>query len=165
MAYATLQQLVDKFGLRELAQLLCDEERLVTDDLLRDKLAGDVSAWSQEEQDAITTAELRAAAALDRVSDLIDSAIGSRYNLPLTNPAYGPIVDCCLALSRAELSEDGDNISTTVKEERTYWRKWLERIENGKKILPGETQQGVSGHEQGRHCGTMPSSVDWEAYP
>lgn len=162
--YATLQDLVNKYGTNELAELLCDEQQFVTSSLLTAHLGGDVSQWSQPEQDAIARAALRAESSLRNQSDFIDAALGSRYHLPLLNPNYGALVDCCLALTRADLSDDGDNITTTVKEERDYWRKWLDRIADGKNSLPGEQTDAAAASVGQHHVGKLPSSVQWESY-
>lgn len=165
MAYATTGQFVDAYGLRELADLLRDEEALVSEDLLRDALAGDVTAWSQAEQDAVARALARATTAFARQSNFIDSHLMARYALPLLSPETTPVVECCLALTRAALAEDGDNISTTVKEERKHWRDWLKQVASGEAFLPGETAVGEGGADLKRHAGRMSSALDWEVYP
>jgi len=40
MPYASAQQLVEYYGLTEISQLVSDEESLISEELLRDALAG-----------------------------------------------------------------------------------------------------------------------------
>lgn len=164
MSYATLAQLVERYGLQELADLLCDEQQLVTDELLKAHLDEDVTDWSDDEQAVIAIAALRAANALAQQTALIDSKISTRYLLPLTSPASLPVVECCLALTRAALADDGDNLSTTIKEERKHWRTWLDQVASGDAVLPGETAIGTGGAAHRRHTGTMQSGINWESY-
>ena len=44
---------------------------------------------------------------------------------------------CCMALARCSLADDGDNISDSMKEDRTHWRGWLRDVQIGKVVLPG----------------------------
>ncbi len=162
--YATVAQLVERFGLNELAELLCDEEQLVTDALLQAHLDGDVSGYSAEEQSAIAAAIQRAENALSKQSVYIDSKIASRYSLPLNDPAALPVGECCLALTRAALTDDGTNISTKIKEERKHWRDWLDQLAKCDAVLPGENAVGTGGAVNGRHVGCMQSGIDWGTY-
>ena len=164
MSYTTLQSLVDTYGIAEVAALLCDEDRLVTEDLLRDKLAADVGTYSAPEQEAIAAAVVRAENALARQSIFIDSKIAARYTLPLTDAASTPVVECCLALTRAALADDGDNITKTIKEERAHWRSWLKQVVDGSALLPGEVAGNQSGVVSQRQTGAMCSGLDWDSY-
>ena len=163
-AYATLQELVDAFGAVELQQLLCDEDRLLTEALFRAALADDTSAYSQVEQDVATAALARANAALQKQTNFIDGKIMGRYQLPLITPANTSVGECCLALTRAALADDGDNISTTIKEERKHWRDWLREVAQGSAFLPGEVVAGSGGSVQQRKTGTICSGIDWATH-
>ena len=52
MPYATITQLIEAYGHAEVAELLCDEEQLVTETTLQAKVDGDISGLSTEEQTA-----------------------------------------------------------------------------------------------------------------
>ena len=164
MPYATINQLIEAYGHAEVAELLCDEEQLVTETTLQAKVDDDITGLSAEEQTAINTAWARGENILARQSVFIDSKIGIRFTLPLSDPSATPVVECCLALSRAALADDGDNISTTIKEERKHWRAWLNDIASGNALLTGETQGSIGGTVNGHHCAPIPSAVDWDSY-
>ena len=165
MAYATLLQLIEAYGHSEVTELLCDEEQLVTEIVLQAKVDDDISGLTTEEQAAVNAAWARAENVLSRQSIFIDSKIGIRYNLPLAAPESTPVGECCLGLTRAALADDGDNISTTIKEERKHWRAWLDDVGSGKALLTGETQGSIGGTTNGRHVADIPTSVVWNCYP
>lgn len=149
MAYATLEQLADRYGWSEISQLLSDEEGLVTEGLLKDVVTGaDLSGYSSNETNAADTAIVRAQDIAHKTSLLMDGKFSAVYSLPLPSDSdvQKSVEDCCLALTRAGLADDGDNLSKTMKEDRKYWRDWLNEIAAGKAFLPGvprETKDGV----------------------
>lgn len=162
--YATITQYVTKYGITELAELLEDEEQLLTEDILKAAIAGDTSEYTAEEQAAASAALDRVNSALSDESLTMDSHIGARFTLPLTDPTQAPLVSCCLALTRCALADDGDNISTTMKEDRSHWRGWLNKIAKGDATLPGEEIKGMAGADHQRKTGCMPSGIDWGGY-
>lgn len=167
MAYATIEQLTEKFGWTEISQLLADEEGLVTEALLKDIVAqADLGEYSQDQVNAGNAALLRVERALDKESHYMDSKLVAAYSLPLPASAQesAPLEDCCLALTRAALADDGDNVSTTMKEERKHWREWLNDIASGKAFLPGVSRTSDSGSVNQRLTGKPCSSVDWSKY-
>jgi len=165
MAYATLEQLIEAYGIAEVSQLLCDEESLVTESLLNDIIAsGNLSAYSQQEQDAIAKAVARAETILERQTVFIDSKISGRYRLPLKDADGSPVIECCLALTRAALADDGANISKRVIEERDHWRKWLNDVQKGHAHLLNEDARKASGSESRRLTARPKSAIEWGTY-
>ncbi len=165
--YATVQALALAFGTRELSQLLCDEQGLVSEPLLSDALNEiPLDGYTTEEQAAIQRALLRANTVLDRQSVFINGHLTGRYPLPLPLSASTstPLQECCLALTRAALSDDGDNLSELVAEERKFWRKWLKDIETGKALLQGVNPTSLGGAEQQRLTGQASSAINWNNY-
>lgn len=167
MAYATLEQLMESFGWTEISQLLEDEQGLVTEALLKNLVTqADLGEYGPEQIEEGEAALLRVTRALDKQSNFMDSKLAAAYALPLPTNARetAPLEDCCLALTRAALSDDGDNLSTTMKEERKYWRSWLDEIATGKAWLPGVSRTSENGSESRRQASQPRSSVDWSCY-
>lgn len=168
MPYATAQQLVDQYGLDEISQLLSDEEYIISATLLAEELAG-VPIEDDDEAAAVERAFRRLGQVFKAQSSFIDSKIGQRYSLPLpmTEEAINatPILECCLALSRASLCDDDDNMTDDIKADRKFWRDWLDQIANGKAIIPGITvTQNSSGAVQQRLTGQARSNINWSAF-
>ena len=164
MSYATLEQLIERFGLEEMTQLLADEHDLLTEELLQAALNDSASSYSSQEQEAATQAIDRADAIISQQSDVMDTKLGARYLLPLMNPDNGSIVECCLALSRAALSDDSTNISKLILSERADAKKWLKDIAENKAHLPDERSRKSGGAEKKCHTRRPKSSVNWRAY-
>jgi phage gp36-like protein len=167
MPYATFEQLTEAYGWTEISQLLEDEEGLVTEALLKDVFfEADLGGYSAEEIAAATVALLRATNALLKQSHYIDSKLAAKYSLPLPAGAEDttPLKECCLALTRPALADDGDNISTTMKEERKHWREWLNDIANGNAFLPGIAHTAEGGNVNRRITSKPCSSVDLDRY-
>lgn len=167
MTYATLQQLCEAYGFGDIAELLCDENALITEALLRDAVAEqDLASYSSEEQTAVLDALIRANQILNRQSVFIDSKLANNYHLPLPDSARDntPVVECCLALARAALADDGDNLSETLTAERKHWRNWLNDLAAGRAVLPGVARIASGGARQQRKTAAVSSSVDWSAY-
>lgn len=167
MAYATAQELVEAYGLGEVADLLADENGHITPALLSDALAElPLDGYTNEEQDAVEAALNRLQRVLERQSQYIDSKLAQRYELPLPAEAQQstPVAECCLALTRAALADDGDNLSTTMKDERKHWREWLDEIANGKAALPGVDAIATGGTPNRRLTAAAPSAIDWNSY-
>lgn len=164
MAYATLEQMIERFGLEEMSQLLVDEQDLLTGELLQAALNDSVSSYSDQEQSAATYAINRADTIVDQQSDVMNTKLGTRYLLPLNRPDNGSIIECCLALSRAALSDDSSNISKLIMAERDNARKWLRDISESKAHLPDERSHKSGGAEKKYHTRQPRSSVNWEFY-
>ncbi len=167
MPYALFEQLTEAYGWTEVSQLLEDEEGLVSEALLKDVfLEADLSAYAAENIAAANTALLRANNALLKQSHYIDSKVAAKYSLPLPAAAEDttPLKECCLALTRAALADDGDNLSTTMKEERKHWREWLNDIAIGKAFLPGVAYTSEGGSINRRITSKPCSSVDLNRY-
>jgi phage gp36-like protein len=167
MAYATLTQLAERYGWTELTQLLVDEEDLVTESLLKDVVnLADLSSYTQAEIDAADVAIARVGDLTHKNSLLMDGKFLSVYALPLPNDTdvQKSVEDCCLALSRAALADDGDNLTKTMKEDRKYWREWLNEIAAGKSHLPGVTRVGIEGATQQRLTSGGRTATDLSDY-
>jgi phage gp36-like protein len=167
MPYATAQQLAQQYGVEEISQLVSDEESLVSEQMLSDALAGNsLTGYTTDEQAAIARAMNRINQVLAMQSNFMDSRLALRYALPLPFTTdqvnASPLLECCLALSRAALSDDDENMTTLVEKERDYWRDWLSDIAKAKAIIPGlvitQSQDGVVN----RHItGQAKTRVDW----
>lgn len=167
MSYAAVVDLIEAYGLQELYELLSDENGLITAQLVSDAVAGSpLDDYTADQIDAVTAALARAANVLERQSSVMNGALASRYALPLdadAEDANGALFECCLALTRAALADDGDNVSTTMKEERSYWRDWLKRIERGETRLVNVEPISAGGTNQ-RLTAPAPSDVNWTTY-
>ncbi len=151
MAYANITQLAERYGWTELSQLLSDEDGRVTEALLRDVVnASDLTGYSQADIDAVNTAITRVNNLAHKQSLLMNGKFLAVYALPLPNDVdvQKSVEDCCLALTRAALADDGDNLTTTMKDDRKYWREWLNEIAAGKSFLPGVLRVGTDGVTQ-----------------
>ncbi|TNC80708.1 MAG: hypothetical protein C9356_12470 [Oleiphilus sp.] len=165
--YATLQNLCTQYGYREISQLLCDEDSLLTEDMLRTAIAGgDLTVYTAEEQEDIAAAVNRGNDALTRQSALMDSRIASAYNLPLpaTAIAASPLEECCLALTRAYLCDDSDNTSQVIEGSRTRWIKWLVDLASGQTVIPGGDRIGDGGIDKQFHSTAVSDRTDLSNY-
>jgi len=164
MSYITLEQLIERFGLTEISQLLQDEQDIVTDELLSNILNGEASSYSEQEVKATESAIARAETIIQRISDFMDSKFRARYTLPLQNPEQGNVVECCLALSRAALADDQTQVSKKVIAERDHWREWLKDVSNGKALLHEDRVGKIKGEEKTYPTRRPKSRVNWANY-
>lgn len=131
MAYATPAQFIAKFGLEETTQLLQDEERLLTAQLLKDALAGSwTGSPTAEEQAAATAALARLVDQLATSSNTMDGYLRAVVALPLAgdDANSGTLRDCCLALARCGLADDCDNSTERMEAACATWRAWLKDV-------------------------------------
>lgn len=130
-AYATAELFIAKFGLAETTQLLEDEERLLTTQLLQDALAG---TWTGSPSTADKAAATRALGRLRRglatASSFMDGYLRAVVLLPLPpgDANASTLEDCCLALTRCGLAEDADNWTERMQAAFDHWHKWLKDI-------------------------------------
>ena len=164
MAYATLEQLIERFGLEEMTQLLADEHDLLTEELLLAVLNDSTSRYSTEEVQAAQAAVNRADVVIERLSDFMDSKFSARHTLPLDNPQQGNVVECCLALSRAALADDGTNTAKKMLDERDHWRQWLKDVSTGKALLLEDRTPKTQGAIQRFHTRRPTSLLDGSHY-
>ncbi len=164
MSYATLEQLIEHFGLEEITQLLADEHDLLTEELLLAMLNDSTSSYSSQEVQAAQGAVDRADVVIERISDFMDSNFSARHILPLDNPEQGNVVECCLALSRAALADDGTNTAKKVTEERDHWRQWLKDVSTGKAFLLEDRNHKTQGAAQRFHTRRPKSLLDGSGY-
>lgn len=169
--YTTVEQLMHAMGRFELAQLLADEEQLISVDLLTDAVIGDSSAldsYSDEERAAVATALARAETAITEQSDLMDGYLARRYRLPLTDAeraGANQLRSCCNALVRIALADDPANSTDRMDAERKYWNSWLKQVAEGKTLLPGIAAISAgSGQDQRCHTAKPSSAIQWDNY-
>ncbi|MFT4191674.1 MAG: DUF1320 family protein [Comamonas sp.] len=166
MPYATPSGFIRRYGLRETVQLLSDEERLLTEALLR--AAMDVTAggnWpegtSDDEQAVAVAALARIERQLVNTSNLIDGYIRVQVALPLSadDANAGTLEDCCLALVRCELADDDENATERMQKGCEGWRAWLRDIAAKKVQLigaDGNVPASSGGIRTGQACSAYP---------
>lgn len=170
MPYATPAQVIAEYGLKEVTQLLTDEQQLLTEQLLLDAIAVAAGgAWtgnpSQAEKDAANAALARLNRKLETQSNFMDGFLRTAVTLPLAvNDANtGTLNECCMALTRCGLSDDPDNATERMDECCNTWRKWLRDVANGVASLVNNAGQEVAGKSRVRQ-GAASSRYDWAAH-
>lgn len=166
MPYATPAQFIAKFGLDETVQLLADEQRLLTAQLLQDAMAGVwTGAPSQAEQDAAAAALARLLRELRNQSNTMDGYLRSAVTLPLAegDANAGTLEDCCLALARCGLADDSDNATERMSKTCDTWRAWLRDVAAGRVHLAGENGQAPPSTARFR-SGQASSSFNWPGF-
>jgi phage gp36-like protein len=134
MPYATPQQVIQNYGLKEITQLLTDEQNLLTEQLLTDAIAG---AWtgdpSAEDIAAAEAALERFTRKIETVSNFMDTYLQRAVTLPLSadDANIGTLNECCMALVRCGLSDDPDNATDRMDECCDKWRTWLKDVAKG----------------------------------
>lgn len=164
MSYATPTQFIQRFGLRETAQLLADEQRLLTAALLEVAVggAGYPAGTSADQADATDDGLRRLETALETSSNLMDGYLRAVVTLPLSadDANAGVLRDCCMALTRCSLADDADNFTDRMQALADQWTKWLEDISKGRiKLVLADAAQ-AQGAFRVRH-GKANSSFDW----
>lgn len=131
MAYCTLVDYLQEFGLTEAYQALSDdEERDLTAIALNEAVRGLTPTGSTAEQAAALRAVARLQSMIDEAALLIDSYFGVVTALPLTaaQVAANPLKTCNLELTRCQLMDDDDNGTTETESRCDKWRRWLKDI-------------------------------------
>ncbi len=166
MAYTTPTNMAQAFGLEELVQMLADEERLLTAQLLKDAIAG---TWTgtptAEEQAAAQAALARLVKTIGNNSNLMDGYLRAKLQLPLS-PAdanAGTLEDCCNALVRYALRDDAENMTDLVDARRKHWMAWLRDVADGRTLLAGAGGQAVP-MAGGVKTGQPKSAYPWHAF-
>lgn len=166
MAYATANSMVQAFGLDELAQLLFDEQRLLTPQLLRDAMAG---VWtgspSADEMAAATAALARLTTQIGRCSNFMDGYLRAKIKLPIApqHADAGTLADCCHALVRSALADDAGNATDRMETQAATWRAWLKDVAAGRALLAGDQGQEVPT-VGGIKTGQAKSGYNWAAF-
>ena len=167
MPYATPAQVIAEYGLKEVTQLLSDEQQLLTEQLLLDAIAVAAGGlWTGEPTEADTAAATAALARLvrkiDTQSNFMDGFLRTAVSLPLAvdDANTGTLNECCLALTRCGLSDDPDNATERMDECCNTWRKWLRDVANGVASLVNSAGQEVAGKSRVRQ-GAAGSAFDW----
>lgn len=166
MPYATPAQYLAKYGHGEATQLLSDEQRLLTEQLLRDALAGTWTGTpSQDEQDAATAALARLQRALEVASSMMDGYLRSAVTLPLppSTAQAGVLEDCCCALARCDLADDTDNATERMDAQGKTWRSWLADVAAGRVHLVDTAGQAPASVRSTR-SGVAATGYDWTAF-
>lgn len=161
-----------RYGATEAVQTLMDEQRLLTEQLLRDAIAiqdGSSSSWTGEPLGEEMQAGLGAAARLlDELmmnTNFMDGYLRAVVKLPLVadDANAGTLRDCCLALSRATLNDDDENATERMDETAKTWRKWLTDVGKGLVQLVGKS--GDPPPSTGRvRSGQAASAYDWNNF-
>ena len=167
MPYATPTQFIAKFGLAETAQMLADEQQLLTPLLLTDAIAGTWTGTpSADEQAAATAALARITRQLDVSSNYMDGYLRSAFTLPIAPDTAnaGVLEDCVLALTRCGLADDTDNATERIDEACKTWRSWLKDVQAGRAQLVGTDGEApaVAG---GVRTGQATTAYNWAAFP
>ena len=144
MPYATPQNLLDWFDAQELAQLATPKRYPVIDALLLELTVsgGDRSAYTPEEIEAADAALAVINEALDASDAIIDSYLGQRYELPLSQTQIdaSPLPRYCGDLARYQLADDQEVETITKRYDRAL--RWLRDLADGKaSIGAGEPEQ------------------------
>lgn len=166
MPYATASQFAAKFGLEEATQLLQDEERLLTTQLLKDAIAG---AWTgsptPDEQAAGEAALARLDDQLTTTSTTMDGYLRAVVALPLPagDANSGSLRDCCLALARCGLADDCDNTTERMEAACTTWRAWLKDVAARRVQLVNDAGQAAPT-TSGVRSGQAASGHDWGSF-
>ena len=142
MAYASTQDLIERFGEAELIRLTTPPGQA---------LAGVVATKSDT--------------ALGDASNVIDGYLRKRYQLPLSETP-GELVSCTLALARHALALGGDRSPTEQMEnELKRWSRWLEMIAAGKvdlNLSPLDAASDPSGASGARVSDRPPAFIQTE---
>ena len=112
MAYATVQDMIDRFGQQEMIRLTTPDD---------------------QELDGVN-AEV-ADAKLADASGVIDTYVGKRYRVPMDVPP-APVVRACCILARYDLACGGArNPSEQMTTQRADVMTWLRDVSTGKAVL------------------------------
>ncbi len=166
MPYATPQQVIQAYGLREVTQYLADEQDLLTEQLLTDAITGVwTGAPSPEEQAAATAALARLNRKLETVSNTMDGYLRNAVTLPLApgDANAGTLNECCMALVRCGLADDPGNSTERMEECCDRWRAWLRDVSRGVVQLVNQAGQTMAGKSRIR-SGPAGSAYNWAAH-
>lgn len=170
MPYATATDYIARFGADAAAQLLADEQRLLTGQLLRDAVAvAGGGAWTgsptADEQHAATAALAHLVRQLEVASSTMDSYLRVAVTLPLAadTATAGTLQDCCLALTRNGLSVDAGQATEVVTKTADRWVSWLRDVAARRVQLVSTTGEPAPVSGGVRH-GRAASAFNWGAF-
>jgi phage gp36-like protein len=170
MPYATPQQVIQEYGLKEVTQLLTDEQGLLTEQLLLDAVAVAAGgAWtgapSQADKDAANAALARFNRKLVTVSSFMDGFLRSAVTLPLSadDANSGTLNECCMALARCGLADDPDNATELMLSGCDTWRAWLKDVARGVVQLVNPVGETLPAKRRVR-TGQAASGFDWASH-
>lgn len=172
MAYTTPTSFIAKHGLEEVAQLLADEQALLTSQLLLDAISVAANGfWTGEPSEAEMAAAQAALARLERqiatTSNYMDSYLRSAVALPLAplDANAGTLEDCCIALVRCGLADDSDNATERSDKQAEQWRAWLKDVAKGLVQLVGPGGQPVPVNAKaGARSGQAVTGLNWAVF-
>lgn len=166
MPYATPQQAIQNYGLKEITQLLTDEQELLTETLLTDAIAG---VWtgdpSADEKAAAEAALARFIRKIETASSMMDGYLRNAVTLPLSadDANIGTLNECCMALVRCGLADDSDNATERADECCERWRIWLKDVARGTVQLVNPVGETLPGKSRIR-SGQAASAYNWNAH-
>ena len=168
--YATPQQFIQEFGQQEVADLLQDDEPLITESILQKYLADEL-VGGLEECEAIERAIKRLDSMISQSSNYMDGYIakgcmGKSYSLPFTPAQINQtsLATCNLELARCQLMEDADNGTEQQEKRCNKWHSWLRDISRGSvELIP--RAETVASNTHKRYFGNSKSNYNWNEYP
>ena len=170
MPYSTPTAYLSRFGLTEAAELLADEQRELTPELLQAAIANAAgTAWPPSITTELQTVALAALARLQRAlqtsSSFMDGYLRAAMRLPLApgDAIAGTLEECCLALTRCNLADDCDNATDRADRACEQWRAWLLDVSRGRVQLVndgGDTPPRPAGVRTGQAVSAYP----WHLY-
>ena len=171
MPYATPAQVIAEFGLREVTQLLADEQELLTEQLLLGAIAVAAGgAWtgspSAAEIAAAQAALARLLRKIETVGNYMDGYLRSAITLPVSalDANLGTLNECCMALVRCGLADDTDNATERMDECCNKHRAWLKDVARGVVSLVNAAGAELPSGAKVR-TGQAASNYNWGGYP
>lgn len=169
--YCTVTQLAAHYGWEQLASLVNHDqktfqEQAITADDLRLVASGETTDLSPEELADVDAAVQYLAGRISEAGRFMDSYLGLRYPLPLTDDAITrlPVQACCEVLAFDLLSPHSSSGEKEVRTQADKWREWLKQ--QATSLPPDTGGQGSSGAVDGMGV-FMPaigSNWDWSGY-
>lgn len=161
--YCSVAELAQQYGVREIAQLLEDEEAESIDSALLNAIltSSDTSSWSQDQISRTARGVSRAESIIQRCERIIDASAGKHYPVPLSDDQARTtaVHSCCQALARAMLADDGDNLSEQMSKDRERWMIWLRDLASQKVILPGISPIAANSGQRAQRLTAKPRSL------
>ncbi|MBF0415599.1 MAG: DUF1320 domain-containing protein [Magnetococcales bacterium] len=167
MAYATPEQMLIRFGAREMAQMATPDDAVVVDlNLMRLTVTnGDRSAF---DLDAIAVADRaldRILFALNEADAAINSYLNGRYRLPLASDLVESscLPGLCCDIARYFLHDS--KATDTVSRRYDDATRWLRDVAAGKAVLGAETDTAAPQSGAGMpEFTTNPTPLDLDGY-
>lgn len=164
MAYVTHQQLAERPGARELAQVASDEHQpLVPDELMELTLLGQPrDSWPPEQVQQADSALERIDDAVADADGLIDGFLRQRgYRLPM-QPVPRLVTTWSRAISRYYLHRNRQSLESNDPIVRDYRDalKLLQQVADGKLSLGVDDSLALGAAQAGRPCRVLRDALD-----